>query len=78
MEKARSCYQSQTLGEDHLDYGYSLSGLAGVHLRRGEVNISKELFKKVLKIQEKKIGKKHLDYATTLWNLAIVCTISSS
>ena len=66
--------REQTLGPDHSDVAYSLTGLAGLHYEQGKYTEAELLFQRALRIWEQAWGPEDLLVATALNNLANLYT----
>ena len=60
------------LGENHRDYGASLSGLAAMYYDIGSYAKAEPLYQKALEMTRRTLGENHPDYAHDLINLGLI------
>ena len=60
----------QGAGQDHLDVGRNLNGLALRYYHKGQYAQAEPLFKRAMAIAENALGPDHLELARVLENLA--------
>ena len=62
----------KTLGENHLDYAYSLNNLAVLYGNMGQYEKAEPVYLEAIKIRKKVLGESHPSYANSLNNLAVL------